>query len=198
MQIYLKPYPHSTYCNVPYAPEKRSGMKEQNYGFFDVKKYPGKLKQIPELKEVPEMLSLIENVNKNSIFETYGINFRMEPLVGFPVRHVYWTWVNLGFAELDLNTEESTYYQLIGQFLQDYVEDGKENAIIEFILNPTNFHDRDRFRKGVKPKEETVVFRGWCLNVKIMGVGDTFDGAKQLWQHGADVAKEFLVKYKHS
>ena len=191
MQIYLKPYPHSTYTNVPYAPVK--GTK--NVGYFNVKKYPGKIKQIPELKNEPEMVDLIQKLNKESRFNTFGCD------VGTEIRGLIfmkWSFVNLFFTNLDSNKLEGNYYDQVSKFINKYMNDTTENVIVEFIINPTNFHDFERFKNGVKPSEETVLFRGFSLNCKIIGAGVAQDDSADLWKTGIAKVGDFSHLKKHN
>lgn len=192
MQIYLKPYPHNTYSNVPYASAKKREDGTQNFGFFDIKKYPGKIKKIPELKNEPELTKFIVDLNKDTCFATSGCGIFKQV---YDPNQTYWSFVNIHFADFELNKKESNYIDLIGRFLVGYSEVDLEfeNAIIEFVLNPTNFHDMEKFKKGAMPSERTVLFPGWSLNVKVLGIGKEEETAKGLWQIGLHNVEEFLL-----
>lgn len=189
MQIYLKPYPYRTNCNVPYPP------RDDDKGFFNIKKYPGQIKKIPELVEWPDLANHIEQINKDSIFATFGCDREIEPLQNL---HLVWSFVNLYFPNiLDNNgaKAEGRYNELVGNFLIEYARDTSGNTNIEFIMNPTNYHDFDKIKKGAISSERTLLFIGWSLNIKILGVGPTLEEAKDLWKHGIERTTEFLVRY---
>lgn len=195
MQIYLKPYPHSTYSNVPYAFSDKREDGTQNFGFFDVKKYPGLIKKIPELKDEPILTKFVIDINKESCFATSGCGIYKQE---YGTNQTYWSFVNLHFADFELNKIESNYIDLVGRFLIAYSEvDLKfENAIIEFILNPTTFHDMAKFKKGIAPSEKTILFQGWSLNVKVLGIGVEGENAEGLWKIGLHNIEQFLVGEK--
>lgn len=185
MQIYLKPYPHNTYTNVPYAPVKGT----QNAGYFDIKKFPGKAMQIPELKNEPLMVEWIQKINKESRLSTFGCDIGAET---YQAVHTKWSFINIFLTDLDDNLTEQDYYMMISDFIKQYSDEPSDNIVVEFIINPTNFHDFDRFKKGVRPNEETVLFRGYSLNCKIMGAGDSLDSATELWHTGLNMVGNYL------
>lgn len=191
MQIYLKPYPHNTYCNVPYAEEKTRHNGTRNYGYKDVKKFRGLIKKIPEVKDSPKLGDLIQKINQE-MFTTSGCDIGVGP-VG--IYHQSWAFVNFHFDDMDLNHTEENYFNLVAKFLEYFATEQTENLVIEFIINPTNFHDPERIKKGVKPNEDTVMFRGYSINCKIIGVGESIDLAKSIMNLGLDHATEFLSRY---
>lgn len=191
MQIYLKPYPHNTYSNIPYAAEDEREDGTQNFGFFDVKKYPGKIKKIPELIAEPELTDFVVKLNKESIFASSGCGIYKAT---YGKNQTYWSFVNIHFANIELNRKENQWYEQVGAFLMRYgdIDLAHENAIVEWIMNPTNFHDMKKIRKGAKPNEDTVLFQGWSLNVKLLGIGPDEETAKELWKIGLRNVNEFL------
>lgn len=189
MQIYLKPYPYRTNCNIPSLP------RSDDKGFFNIKKHPGLIKKVPELVEWPDLANCVEQINKNSIFATFGCDREIEPLQNL---QLVWSFVNLYLPVISDNdgTEaEGRYNELIGNFLIKYARDTFGNTNIEFMLNPTNYHDLDKIKKGATPSEKTLLFVGWSLNIKTLGVGSTLEEARDLWKHGIERTTEFLVKY---
>ena len=193
MQIYLKPYPHNTYSNVPYASEKVRADGSRNYGFVNVRKYKGLLKKIPEITTLSELGNLIEKANSGQTIATYGCDHGIAPL---GIYHQAWAFVNFYINDLELNHSEEHYLKLVSQFLVEYAADHHENLIVEFITNPTNFHDFKKIKKGSTPKEETIEFRGYSMNCKIIGVGPTIEDAKNLLDTGLETVGEFLFNYK--
>jgi len=191
MQIYLKPYPYNVYCNVPYVEEKERFDGSKNYGFKNIKKYKGLIKKIPEVKNFPEFESLITTINSGKIFTTYGCDKKEEALSNF---FQSWIFINFYFDNLTLNKTEELYFNLVSDFLKKYSIEKTENLIIEFIINPTNFHDFQRIKKGVKPKEETILFRGFSMNCKIIGVSDNPFHANELRNNGIEYINKFLSK----
>jgi len=189
MQMYLKPYPYRTNCNIP------SLSRDDDKGFFNIKKYPGLIKKVPELIEWPDLANCVEQINKNSIFATFGCDRGMEQL---PDLQLIWSFVNLYFPEVydnDGAEAEGRYNEIVGKFLIEYARDTYGNTNIEFTMNPTNYHDFDKIKKGATPSEKTLLFIGWSLNIKILGVGATLEDAHNLWKHGLERTTEFLVKY---
>ena len=90
---------------------------------------------------------------------------------------------------------EGRYNEIVGNFLMEYARDTYGNTNIEFIMNPTNYHNFDKIKKGAVPSERTLLFIGWSLNIKVLGVGPTLEEAKDLWKHGVERTTEFLVGY---
>lgn len=192
MQLYVKPYPYQTFANVPYAAEKQRGDGSRNHGYFDVKKFPGQLKKIPELKEIPELAELIERINRYSQLTTFGCDEGIEQVPGSPYVQV-WTFINLHFDNMKHNESEEEYFKLIGDFLYYSSKDNEENTVVEFITSPTNFHDKIKFKKGAKLGEKTKLFQGWSLNCKVIGIGANNIEARKRWQYGMDKVTCFLT-----
>lgn len=186
----MSTYHHSTYCNVPYASQK--GTK--NLGFFDVKKYPGQIKKVSELANKPEFYNLVKSINEDSIFATYGCDYGVEHETYL---YEVSSFVNLYIYDLEVNEHEGIYNDIVGTFLKKFADNDQDKTMIDFTINPTNFHDFGRIRKGVKPKEETVVFRGWSLNCKIIGVADNLEQTEQSWLYGIDKCTEFFKDYRY-
>jgi len=191
MQIYLKPYPHNTYCNVPYADERERHDGTRNYGYKDVKKFKGLIKKIPEIKEAPNLSDLIQQTNEG-ILTTYGCDVGVSPAGNY---HQAWAFINFHFDDMVLNHTEECYFNLVAKFLEYFATEQTENLIIEFVTNPTNFHDPVRIKKGVTPREETVMFRGYSINCKIIGIGETVNLSKVAMNLGLYHVTEFLSKY---
>jgi hypothetical protein len=81
---------------VPYTPEHRPEPESSNFGYFDLKKDIQLIDQIPELKNRPEMRSLVEELNcENSFFRSIGCDAWDEenrPREG--------EWISRGFVQV--------------------------------------------------------------------------------------------------
>lgn len=190
MQIYLKEYSYETPCNVPYAREKAREDGSQNFGFMNVKKFPGQLKNIPELKKMPVLGDFVESVNAESNLSTYGCEYSANNLEN---QTEVWSYVNMNFEDDEMNKSKEHYLDLISRFIAHAKEDKIEFAVVEFIINPTQFHDREKVKKGAKPSEKTVLYQGWSLNIKVTGFAETLELAMGSWMHGILFMKKFLT-----
>jgi hypothetical protein len=188
MQIYLKPYAHKTYTNVPYAPAKD---KNVNSGYLDLYNYPAKINQVPELKNNPELRILVEQINQHELY-TFGCGLNWDPVLQATGWHEFSSYVNLAFVQDEHNLTDKYYLKLAGTFLlQDTIPE-KDAVTINFIINPTNFHSFQRFSKGVKPKEETVTHRGFSLNLSISGLSEDPKTAVAHWAEGVQFVTDFF------
>jgi hypothetical protein len=187
MQVYLKPYPHKTYTNVPYAPDKDKNI---NAGYLDLYNYPAKINQVPELKNNPELKTLVEKINSKELY-TFGCGLNWDPLLQATGWHEFSSYVNLAFLNDDHNLTDKYYLKLVGTFLLDNIPDN-DSCTITFIVNPTNFHNFERFANGVKPKEETVTHRGFSLNIGISGLAEDPKTAVAHWAEGVKFVTDFF------
>ena len=190
MQIYLKPYQHKTYTNVPYAADKDTSV---NAGYMDLYNYPAKINQVPELKNNPELKELVQEINKHEIY-TFGVGLNWDPLLQASGWHEFSSYVNVAFNNDANNETDKMYLKLVGTFLLENDIPENDAVTINFIINPTNFHDFERFSKGVKPKEETVKYRGFSLNVNVSGLGQDPKTAVAHWSEGVKFLTEFFAK----
>ena len=126
-------------------------------------------------------------LNKESIFASSGCGIYKAT---YGTNQTYWSFVNIHYAEIELNKEENQWYEQVGAFLMRYgsVDLAYENAIVEWTMNPTNFHEP----KVKKPNEDTVLFQGFSMNVKLLGIGPDEETAKGLWKIGLHNVNEFL------
>ena len=89
---------------VPYSPEQRQEGESSNYGYFDLKKNMRLIDDIPELKDRPEMRSLVKELNsENSFFRSVGCDawdLEDQPRAGEWVSRGY---VQVAFEILELN-----------------------------------------------------------------------------------------------
>lgn len=104
---------------VPYLPQQRQQPDASNFGYFDLKKSPRVIDDIPELKDRPELRSLIEELNsKNSFFRTVGCDawdLEDQPQTGQWVSREY---VQVAFELLELNHGQNwdSLFRLINSF----------------------------------------------------------------------------------
>lgn len=186
MQVFLKPYAHKTFTNVPYSSDKN-----ENAGYIDLYNYPDKIKELPEVKNNPELESLIKAINQHELY-TFGCGLHWDPFLQSSGWYEFASWINLAFLKDQNNASDDMYLKLIGTFLMSEKKLENEAVTVDFRLNPTNFHDFKRFSMGVSPKEETVKFRGFSLNINICGFGDDSNIALQNWQQGINFVTEFF------
>lgn len=190
MQLYIRPYPHSTYTNMPYDKVKGTA----NYGFFDIKKYPGKIKDIKEVTQFPRMVDLIKVINSLELLRTFGCDISYD-VITFQPKTVLKSYINLCYDSEDTNKYESMYYKFIADLLKLYDEKHKsENSIIEFIINPTNFHSMEKYKKGVSIAQKTLLYSGYSLNISILGMGDDSATAYKAWESAIDFITNNIKK----
>jgi hypothetical protein len=104
---------------VPYLPQQRHGSESSNFGYFDLKKTMPLIEDIPELKDQPEMRSLVEELNsQDSFFRSIGCDVwdvKTYPQAGKCVSRGY---VQIAFEILELNNGQNwdSLFSLIESF----------------------------------------------------------------------------------
>jgi hypothetical protein len=104
---------------VPYLPRQRQNWESSNFGYFDLKRSMGLIDDIPELKDRPELKSLVQKLNsENSFFRSLGCDawdLENQPRAGEWVSRGY---VQVAFEILELNHGQNwdSLFSLINSF----------------------------------------------------------------------------------
>jgi hypothetical protein len=104
---------------VPYLPQQREERESSNLGYFDLKKSMRLIDDIRELKDRPEMKSLVEELNsENSFFRSVGCDawdLENQPRASEWVSRGY---VQVAFEILELNHGQNwdSLFSLINSF----------------------------------------------------------------------------------
>ena len=92
---------------VPYFPQQRHEPDSSNYGYFDLKKNLGLIDRIPELRDRPEIRSLVEELNSSSgPFRSIGCDAWDLPDQPRPSEWISRGYVQVAFETLQLNNRE--------------------------------------------------------------------------------------------
>jgi hypothetical protein len=144
-------------AGVPYLPQQRQEPESSNFGYFDLKKNPRVIDDIPELKDRPELRSLLEELNsENSFFRTVGCDawdLEDQPRTGEWISGGY---VQVAFKLLDLNHGQNwdSLFRLINSFDAN-LTDSKEIGV-------DLWHKSVSFRGDEKLRNSAVIeLFGW-------------------------------------
>jgi hypothetical protein len=166
------------YLCLPYAAERRpDGV---NHGYFDLKRNPLRIAEVPEIYGWPELESVIKTANHHdSLFRTLGCEIVLMDFDDLRLKKRLVSYVDIAFEILSLNGEKENYHQLfrrLEQFAAPFQLPG--NVSIIFEICPTRF--------------DAHQFQGWRVTLWNAGVGRSDSEARAAWHLGVEVFKHFI------
>lgn len=165
---------------VPYFPQQRHEPDSSNYGYFDLKKNLGLIDRIPELRDRPEIRSLVEELNSSSgPFRSIGCDAWDLPDQPRPSEWISRGYVQVAFETLQLNNRE----EWISLF----------NSINSFDPNLT-----DSREIGLDLCEKAVSFRGeeeirMSALIELFGWGRSNSQSRTNLRRAATALQEFFA-----
>jgi hypothetical protein len=166
---------------VPYPPKHSNS---ENAGYFDLKKEPSRISELPELKGWPEFETFIKAVNSRaSFFRT----LRCDVWLASPSGHTYLNKIVVGYATiafeiLEFNTSKGCFDELRNRFLKFAPASLKwPTTVIHFKHIPTSYNNHG-------------IARAWSEDIEIHGLGINDNDARVSWLKGLLVVEDFLSK----
>ncbi|MGH9646457.1 MAG: hypothetical protein ACRD4E_06535 [Bryobacteraceae bacterium] len=155
---------------VPYKPADR-GNDRPNLGYLDLKRKPELIPSVPELRGVPELLSLIQELNHSrSLFRSLSCEWSMGPNMGNAIINTKLTsFVRLCFEILEWNGAIENYRTLYDR-LEQYVATLKpisDLTSVEFVVDFASYNDHN--------------YRGRALTLWHHGYGRNEAEARKNW-----------------
>jgi hypothetical protein len=173
---------HEDGLGVPYPSSANSNGA--NAGYFDLKKDPYKIAEIPELNGWPEFESFIRSVNSDGgFFRTLRCDVWFASLSGHPkFKRIAVGYATTAFEILEFNTSERCFEELRNRFVQFAPECSKWlETVIYFKHIPTSYNDHG-------------IDRAWSEDIEIHGLGINDKDARKSWLKGLRVVQDFLSK----
>lgn len=168
------------YLCLPYAAER--SHDRVNHGYFDLRRNPIRISEVPELDGWPELAEMVRIANdRDSLFRTLGCEVVLMDLDDDPMlQKKLVSYVDIAFEILSLNTEKENYYRLyrrFGEFASPLQLPG--NVSILFEICPTYFAAHE--------------FQGWRVTLWNAGTGRTDGEVRAAWHLGVEVFKDFIT-----
>lgn len=171
----------------PYQPEVKE--KSVNYGYFDYKRNPDRISDIPEVKGWPEFEDFIRAINTSEgFFRTLGCDVGYTDVQGGGIVNLK-SYVDIAFEVLEVNFDKSNYYLIFDRFT-DYLKryGVPDNVSAEFVIQSTVFNDHKV--KGEESRRKV----GWSLTLRLHGVGRTVEEARAAWRAGVQFFKDAFME----
>lgn len=167
------------YLCLPYTAERK--YDRVNHGYFDLKRNPSHIREIPELDGWPELAEMVRIVNDHdSLFRTLGCEVVLMDFDDPMPKKRLVSYVDIAFEILSLNTEKENYHRLyrrFGEFASPLQLPG--NVSILFEICPTYFAAHQ--------------FQGWRVTLWNAGSGRTDGEIRAAWHLGVEVCKDFIA-----
>lgn len=171
---FCEPDPNSKGLGIPYP---SALIPSTCIGYFDVKRYPEKVSEFPEIREWPELKDFIYFINQqDSIFRT----LRCEVTSGKAVheKHKITSCVTIAFEILEWNSIENFRHLFEAFKLFASTQSQVFKNVVEFEPVPTSYQDHN------------VTL--WSLDSWNHGYGRTWDNAKKNWLAGLRILTAFV------
>lgn len=171
---------------IPYPPSDR-GNGYVNHGYFDLKRQPELIEGVPELQDVPDLMSLVRELNHpRSIVRSLSCEKGPSPAYGTPgITHKLTSFVRIAFEIVDWNTERN-YQHLFDSFetfLGTAVRTLSDLIVVDFEIDPANFKDHNNKRC-------------WTMTIWNSGFGRSEAEAKSFWIVGVQLVEEFFAEQR--
>lgn len=179
MQEILKVGDHK--MGVPYSPVDRG--VSVNHGFFDLRKTPELIPRIPEAEGWPEMIALLEAINRPSgILWSLGCEKAVSSFKD--ERHPHLTtklvsYVDLAFADVSMNSDRANFDRM-AMALNKFGSTRQVETFIklEMELGKAYYAEHN--------------LTAWCLVIWIGGFGADESDARNAWRSLMRVHTDFF------
>jgi hypothetical protein len=165
---------------IPYA--RGFDVDSGRHEFLDLRRYPGRIDELPEPKRWPELKQFLVQVNRaDGRFFTIGCECADSSDGNFTggMTHKITSYVQVAFANLGLANSEDAYFILVGRFFKLTANrDKAEPLILDFTLEQFGFSEQN--------------FGGMCLCIWVNGFGMNMTSTRAIWADGLAAVREFL------
>lgn len=167
---------------IPY--ERVERPNGTNYGYIDPKEYPEAIDQIPEIRDFPELRNLVFVVGgPDSRFHTIGCYTQCEASQRPEYRRRFKSYLGVVLEALGRNSTTEAFESLYSRFEQFFrvCADSSDSYGVEFSIGLTKFYEHG----GMIGHHVAITNFGW---------GDTDGDAREQWEKGIRVVKQFFVR----
>ena len=167
------------YLCLPYSVERR--FDGVNHGYFDIKRNPRLIAEVPELYNWPEMEEMIGTINDgDGLFRTLGCAVALMDFDDPRLKKRLVSYVDIAFEILSLNAEKENYRHLFQRF-EEFATPLQlpGNVSILFEICPTLFVAHQ--------------FHGWRVTLWNAGLGRTDSESRAAWHLGVEVVRDFIA-----
>lgn len=177
--------PKEQTVTLPYGTESASGGR--NNGFINLLTQPERINELHELKGVPELRNLIEELNspKSEFFTCrtdsgqYWYKDPKYPQSVYPESFHTFVTIYLRFLDNDAKNDLEYYRKIASSFYYSIDPLGWDDTVqVRFIITPL----------FLKPLNK----HSFCLDIYNHGYGDTVDDARREWRKSFKAWAEFI------
>lgn len=165
---------------IEWLPYKKEVCRN-NHGCFDLKIWPERIDQIPELAGEPCLKELVRNLNaRNSLFRTIGCDYKEgDELPNGQSGHFVYAALYVVFEQLELNGGNEKYV-LLGNQLKARVESlSKYRGKLTLKIGRAKFIGWD--------------YDGWFASFHVRGIGENRHKARESWEAGLNYLSDFFL-----
>lgn len=183
---------------IPYTGSEVRPDGSKNHGYFDLKRNPARINDVPELKGFPELKRFVQMMNgPESHFRTLGCEKVFSPSDSPLFKRKLVTFVDFAFEVVEWNATKTNCEGLYRAF-EEFV--GSKGDLpntygVEFSIGPAVFNDHPPVVAGVdqhRTPGECMV--GWITAIWIFGYGGSDDAARKQWALALRIVHEFFER----
>jgi hypothetical protein len=170
---------------IPYPSIER--VESTNYGYMDLKADPQLIDEIPELRDAPELRSLVAALNApGSPFRSLGcekvLSNHEDP--ENPHLHArFVSYVDIAFADMVKNSDRDLFVEMVEVFNSHCYE--QRDALPHFLIASFDLRPSIYHQDGVE---------GWSVAAWVGGFGTDAEEARTTWAVGIKVLERFLTE----
>lgn len=152
---------------IPYRPNVRPDG--ENFGYFDLKRDPQRIDEIPELRDWPPLRKLVQSLNEQtSFFRTIACDTGVLDVSGSPPSKRVGCYFRIAFEVLKWNLEKENYLHLFDAIYQRCTNTQLPNkVVVAGGIKPTHFNHHQVF--------------GWTLMIDVSGYAPSEQEARESW-----------------
>jgi hypothetical protein len=165
---------------IPYRPNVRPDG--ENFGYFDLKRDPQRIDDIPELRDWPPLRKMVQTLNvPASFFRTVGCDTGILDVSGSPPSKRVGCYFRIAFELLKWNLEKDNYLHLFDAIYQRCVSTQLLNrVVVAGGIKPTHFNHHQVF--------------GWTLMIDVSGYAPTEQEARESWTQGMALIENSFIE----
>lgn len=155
-----------------------------NYGYMDLKANPHLITDVPEAKNWPEMIALLEAINSPaSVCHSLGCEKSFSSYSNTEEPHLKTqlvSYIDVAFDSIGLNTDSALFEEMMGA----YAMFAQHRQFDRFVMFDPELTQTNYTRHNIN---------GWCLSIWIGGFGETETQARAAWATVVSVLSDFFA-----
>lgn len=158
---------------------RQSAEPSNEIRYFDLKRHPEKLSELPDVQTFPEAGELVRAINSSEFLKTVNPPRALCEVTNPPTTRCV-CHISVSYEDMNLNMNRFVFYALFDR-LTKYVSsvETHRDTVIEGWVIPTRYEEQN--------------LQGWCVGFSVYGYADSEEEARERWVSAVQILRDFIV-----